>query len=154
MDNWAQRHIGTPYDADGDWASQGQAHQVLLDRMLADPYFARTGPKSTGREYFHEAWLAAHLKHTPGVSAVDVQATLATLTATTIADSLQQVARDTSELYICGGGARNAHLMRLLQQRLPAQKVLPYTIPKCGPKNLYAEHAKKSQSNACTSISS
>lgn len=123
MDNWAQRHIGAPYDADGDWASQGQAHQVLLDRMLADPYFARTGPKSTGREYFHEAWLAAHLKHTPGVSAVDVQATLATLTATTIADSLQQVARDTSELYICGGGARNAHLMRLLQQRLPAQKV-------------------------------
>lgn len=123
MDNWAQRHIGTPYDADGRWAAQGEAHQELLERMLSDPYFARSGPKSTGREYFHEAWLAEHLQHIPTVSAADVQATLATLTATTIADSLRRAAKDTSELFICGGGARNAHLMGILQRLLPEQNV-------------------------------
>tara|TARA_Y100000815_G_scaffold265015_1_gene281386 strand:- start:28 stop:1128 length:1101 start_codon:yes stop_codon:yes gene_type:complete len=124
MDNWALRHIGTPFDADGQWASQGQVHQPLLERMLADPYFARRGPKSTGREYFHEAWLAAHLQQVPGVSAIDVQASLAMLTAQSIADSLQQAASDTAELYICGGGARNSHLMRQLQRLLPHQRVL------------------------------
>ncbi|WVM90691.1 anhydro-N-acetylmuramic acid kinase [Halopseudomonas pachastrellae] len=67
MDNWALRHIGTPYDENGSWAQQGQVHDALLQRMLADPYFARTGPKSTGREYFHEAWLSVHLQHVPGV---------------------------------------------------------------------------------------
>lgn len=123
MDNWAQRHIGTPYDANGQWAAEGEVHRALLDRMLADPYFARSGPKSTGREYFHEAWLAEHLQHVPGVSAKDVQATLAALTATTIVTSLKQAANDTSELFICGGGARNAHLMNLLQQLLPEQKI-------------------------------
>lgn len=123
MDNWAQRHIGTPYDENGTWARQGQVHTDLLQRMLADPYFARKGPKSTGREYFHEAWLSAHLQHVPGVAAVDVQATLAMLTATTIADGLRQAAAETRELYVCGGGARNAHLMELLQQQLPAQRV-------------------------------
>ncbi|MEB3733941.1 anhydro-N-acetylmuramic acid kinase [Halopseudomonas pachastrellae] len=67
MDNWALRHIGTPYDENGSWAQQGQVHDALLQRMLADPYFARTGPKSTGREYFTKAWLSVHLQHVPGV---------------------------------------------------------------------------------------
>jgi len=123
MDNWTQRHTGLPYDANGDWARQGTPHQALLDRMLADPYFARTGPKSTGREYFHEGWLAAHLQHSTGIPAADVQATLAMLTATTIAHSVELAASDTKELFVCGGGARNGHLMALLQQMLPAQIV-------------------------------
>ena len=123
MDNWTQRHTGLPYDANGDWARQGHPHQALLNRMLADPYFARTGPKSTGREYFHEGWLAAHLQHSTGIPAADVQATLAMLTATTIAHSVELAASDTKELFVCGGGARNGHLMALLQQMLPAQIV-------------------------------
>ncbi|EDN72314.1 hypothetical protein BGS_0167 [Beggiatoa sp. SS] len=31
----------------------GQADRALLEAMLADPYFAKPIPKSTGRDYFN-----------------------------------------------------------------------------------------------------
>lgn len=117
MDLWAQRHLGTDYDTDGVWARQGTADPVLLAALKSDPYFSLAPPKSTGREYFHEAWLAnvlSRLSHAP--SAVDVQATLARLTAECVSAAIDAHQPDCRDVVVCGGGARNAALMKLLAE--------------------------------------
>lgn len=118
MDAWCLQHCGKAYDENGDWAASGTVHQPLLNSMLADPYFAVTGPKSTGREYFNRPWLAQQLTRFPDVPPEDVQATLLGLTAHTIANAINDVT-DTAECYVCGGGAFNQVLMNKLQTLLP-----------------------------------
>ncbi len=124
MDHWIGLHHGRTYDEDGSWAAQGCIDALLLDRMLADPYFQRPAPKSTGREYFNMAWLTGqleNLKREP--TPVGVQATLLELTARTIADALHHSTAVCDELYVCGGGARNGRLMNRLQELLKSVPV-------------------------------
>jgi anhydro-N-acetylmuramic acid kinase len=123
LDGWCQRHRGEAFDTDGAWAAAGHVHAPLLQAMLAEPYFALAPPKSTGRDLFHAAWLDARLAAHTGVSAVDVQATLAALTVESVARDLERHAPSTRALFVCGGGARNGHLMRSLAQRLQAVRV-------------------------------
>ncbi|MEZ4587370.1 MAG: anhydro-N-acetylmuramic acid kinase [Gemmatimonadales bacterium] len=42
----------TPFDVDGALAARGTVDEALLAELLADPYFDRPPPKSTGREHF------------------------------------------------------------------------------------------------------
>ena len=49
----------------------------------------------------------------------DVQATLAALTAQSVAEALLHAMSSVSTLIVCGGGARNTDLLRRLQQALP-----------------------------------
>ncbi|MCH8537097.1 MAG: anhydro-N-acetylmuramic acid kinase [Alkalimonas sp.] len=120
MDDWVQLHRQQAYDADGGMASAGQLQPELLQKMLQDPYFSQTAPKSTGREYFHLAWLQQQL--TGEESSVDVQRTLCRLTAQSIADCIRPY--QVSDVYICGGGVHHPVLMQDLQQLLsPAQVV-------------------------------
>lgn len=119
LDEWISVHLRQAYDAGGQWASQGKVSDSLLSEMLADPYFARPAPKSTGREYFNAAWLAAHLERlAEPLSPVDVQATLLELTAISVAEAVKDAAHGCEELYVCGGGSRNTRLMNRLQQLL------------------------------------
>jgi len=119
MDYWIQQHKGLAFDESGNWAREGKVIQELFRTLIADPYFSRIGPKSTGREYFNPAWLSALLATLPNsVQAVDVQATLLALTAHSIADSVMRAANDSAAVYICGGGARNSLLLEQLQHLL------------------------------------
>jgi anhydro-N-acetylmuramic acid kinase len=119
LDLWAARHRGEPFDRDGVWAASGKVVDELLRAMLAEPFFALPPPKSTGRDLFNAAWLArfAPERNTPA----DVQATLAALTATSIADAVEHTGGE--EVFVCGGGASNAHLMRTLAAALPGVRV-------------------------------
>ncbi|CAD5374315.1 anhydro-N-acetylmuramic acid kinase [Rubrivivax sp. A210] len=119
MDGWCQRHLNLAYDADGAWAAGGRVDAALLQRLLAEPYFARLPPKSTGRELFDAAWLDARLA---GISlaAVDVMATLGELTACSAAEALLGYAPATRQLLVCGGGAYNSLLMARIKSRLGA----------------------------------
>jgi anhydro-N-acetylmuramic acid kinase len=120
LDHGAQQHLGQAYDADGAWSAGGRALPALLAELLAEPYFAEAPPKSTGRDLFHPAWLAAALARQPNPCAPqDVQATLCELTAAAIAQDLLRHAPATQELLVCGGGALNGDLMRRLAHRLP-----------------------------------
>jgi anhydro-N-acetylmuramic acid kinase len=118
MDGWIARHRGSAFDADGAWAASGQVDDLLLARLRADPFFALPPPKSTGRDDFHLGWLDAALAGLPAQPAQDVQATLAELTASICADALRREAPATARLVVCGGGARNRHLMARLGARL------------------------------------
>ena len=123
IDHWCQRHTGRPWDADGAWAASGKVLPVLLQELLAEPYFALAPPKSTGRDLFHPRWLLQHLARHADARAEDVQATLSELTAQVCAADLLRHAPTTRALIVCGGGAYNRHLMARLQARLPACEV-------------------------------
>ena len=117
MDAWVRRHYNVPYDDEGRWASIGTVAPSLLEAMLADPYFSKAPPKSTGFEHFNDDWLSELIED--DAEFADVQATLAELTAATIADGIAGHAGRTREVLVCGGGVHNADLMRRLGERLP-----------------------------------
>ncbi|MDB5761877.1 MAG: anhydro-N-acetylmuramic acid kinase [Herminiimonas sp.] len=121
MDTWIAQHLGKDYDADGAWAASGVVIPALLDMLRAEPFFALAPPKSTGRDLFHQAWLAARVSSFPDAEAADVQATLAVFTASTLADAIVRHATGAKAVYVCGGGAYNSHLMRQLQRELTAR---------------------------------
>ena len=123
LDLWAQRHLGQPFDADGNFASSGSVNEALLDDLLADPFFALPPPKSTGRDLFNARWLDARLARHAPLAPASVQATLTALTATGIARAIAGHAADAADMIICGGGARNATLMATLAH-LCAPRVL------------------------------
>jgi len=117
LDQWIARHRNEPYDRDGAWAASGRVQKDLLARLMADEYFATAPPKSTGREHFNLAWLEQQLvgKLVPE----DIQATLAEVTATSIAQGLKFLPEEIGEIYICGGGTHNHHLLARLRALLP-----------------------------------
>ncbi len=119
MDAWVARHQGEPFDRNGKWAASGAVIAPLLSALLQDPYFATRPPKSTGPEYFHLDWLAAHLSGDEAPA--DVQCTLAQLTVESLAQALAQQPLDV--VRVCGGGARNTWLMQQLTDRLRGMAV-------------------------------
>ena len=122
MDAWIWRQKGQPYDKDAQWARAGNVIRPLLQQMLSDPGFARPAPKSTGREYFNYGWLERQLAHFPGLSGSDVQATLAELTAVSIAEQVL-LSGGCERLLVCGGGGRNPLVMARLASLLPGIEV-------------------------------
>ena len=123
MDSWCARHRGESFDAGGNWAASGRVVPALLESLLREPYFALRAPKSTGRDLFNPQWLDRHLAKLPHAATMppqDVQATLLDLTALTICDALNGV--EARAVFVCGGGASNARLMRRLAEiRAPHQ---------------------------------
>ncbi|QJQ96488.1 MULTISPECIES: anhydro-N-acetylmuramic acid kinase [Halomonadaceae] len=128
LDAWYARHLGGRFDADGQWAASGHVDERLLERMLNEPFFHHPPPRSTGRELFHLAWLERHLSGSEAPQ--DVQATLAELTATSIALGIEMAreqfdAPPLKALIPCGGGAHNADLLARLAQHLPETPLVP-----------------------------
>ncbi|WP_426662017.1 anhydro-N-acetylmuramic acid kinase [Rhodanobacter aciditrophus] len=122
LDAWHLRHRGEAFDRDGAFAASGKIDDALLEALLADPYFALAPPKSTGREYFHLDWLAAH----PRVGALapaDVQATLLEFTVRSVAEAIERHAPAAGDVLACGGGVHNRALMRRLGERLAPRTV-------------------------------
>lgn len=114
MDSWHNKHHAGNLDRNGDWAASGKVIGSLLATWLEDPYFHQPAPKSTGREHFNLRWLTQALAGDE--SAEDIQATLAELTAETIAREVNAFGAQAA--YVCGGGAHNSHLMTRLRALL------------------------------------
>lgn len=126
MDAWIQQSEGKQFDKNGDWAKQGKINQALLNQLLKHPFFAETAPKSTGREAFNLAWVQEQIAliNENDVNPVDIQTTLAELSARTISDEIlasikaNQIALENSEVFICGGGAHNRYLLSRISDLL------------------------------------
>lgn len=103
------------YDPDGALAARGTVDPALLDVLLAEPYYARPAPKTTGKELFHLPYLHRALAGREPATE-DLAATLTALTARTVADAVRGVGAE--EVVASGGGVRNPELMRLLTAEL------------------------------------
>ncbi len=124
MDYWCQLHTDAAYDDDGRWAASGKVDGLLLVELLADAYFRKAPPKSTGRDLFNADWLTQALARVGGTRPpADVQATLLELTARSAIDALRAAAPGTKELLVCGGGARNGALIVRLAGLWPGLRV-------------------------------
>lgn len=121
LDAWASRHLGTPRDEGGNWASQGRALPELLSQLKRHPFLSVAPPKSCGREEFGIAWLDSQLSGSENPA--DVQATLVALTVAGIAEASSHWCGSPDELFVCGGGAHNGSIMAGLAAALPYVRV-------------------------------
>ncbi|MGW7269546.1 anhydro-N-acetylmuramic acid kinase [Streptomyces sp. NPDC054864] len=106
------------YDVDGEMAARGTVDEGLLAVLLADPYYVRPAPKTTGKELFHLPYLRRALTGYEALAPEDIVATLTRLTARTVADAVRSV--HASEVIASGGGTRNPTLMAFLRDELRA----------------------------------
>lgn len=111
------------YDEDARVALTGTVDDALLTAMLADPYYALTPPKSTGKEHFHLAYVQSHLAaQGREIPVADVIRTLTELTVRTVARDVQ--AAGISFLAVSGGGCRNPLILDGLRATLPDTEVV------------------------------
>ena len=119
--NGAQR-----YDCAGQMALSGEADEAFVDELLADPWYSRSAPKSTGRERYGERFARRFLNR--GLSPADTMATAAQLTVRSILLGIDRSVRPVmpvDELLVSGGGWRNPAIMDPLRDGLAGTQVDP-----------------------------
>lgn len=109
------------FDADGRRAARGQVHGPLLERLLGEGYYALEPPKTTGKELFHLPHLQGALDAVGDVDPDDLLATLAELTARTVAAAVHGFGA--TEVIAAGGGTANPTLMGRLEEALGATRL-------------------------------
>ena len=134
-DIWINEKRGLSYDHEGEWAKSGTVNDELLNLLLDEEYFRRSPPKSTGRDLFHRPWLETKLQHFHHLTHADIAATLIELTAVTVTDAIKATSivspspssssssSSYEPVFVCGGGARNCHLLTRLIHHLPHRRV-------------------------------
>jgi anhydro-N-acetylmuramic acid kinase len=122
------RLYGRSFDKDGAIAARGRVLDTVVKHLLQTKYFSAAPPKSCGREEFGVAMtdnLLTLCKREQGRKQ-DVIATATALTAESILDAYRRfcwphlgqcapLAR-ANEMFVAGGGAHNATLMRMLTE--------------------------------------
>lgn len=114
LDFWFHKHWQKSFDAGGVMASGGEVIPILLEKALADGYFALPFPKSTGREKFNPEWLNYLLAGFAAdeFAAVDVLSTLVELTAVSLTNEIKLIdSKAEAEVFVCGGGWQNSFLV-------------------------------------------
>lgn len=131
----AVRHISggrQHYDKDGVMGLAGQSEldsgfvHSFIDSI---DYFARSPPKTTGRELFSDDMAANAVRQlrSRGISDNGIVANVTRITGETIARAYEQFVipkyGNIDEIYVCGGGAYNPNLMDFLRKRFPGSIV-------------------------------
>ncbi len=116
------------YDDEGQIAAAGAVDRALLTSLMGDPYFAKSPPKSTGREVYGEAFVTEFIQRAlvRGLSYADIVATATAFTARSIVDAYRDFVLPVTALdrvVVCGGGARNKTLVAMISDGLEAEVV-------------------------------
>jgi len=107
------------FDRAGTFAREGTANEVLLAALLADPYFARQPPKTTGREGFGAPFIERHRAALNSMPFEDAVRTLTELTIRSVAAAIQTYAPAAARTIVSGGGAHNLAILDGLRAALP-----------------------------------
>jgi len=118
------------FDKNARLASQGRSIPALLDEVLRDPYLKLAPPKSTGREYYGNAYLKKLLalgrRHRAKPNDLIRAATI--FTALSVVDALNRFVLPKTKIHqliVSGGGAHNPLILAQLSAALPGIEVLP-----------------------------
>jgi len=115
------------YDRDGIRAAKGWIKSEILEKLLEHPFYRRRPPKTTGREEFGACFTDKLYEDVQArrLPTDDLLATVTALTATTIADAYRRyLPTMPDEMILCGGGAKNATLVKMLHHQLAGVKIL------------------------------
>jgi anhydro-N-acetylmuramic acid kinase len=113
IDDFVARRRGLSHDEDGRLAASGRVDAGIVATLMSDDYFKRPPPKSLDRNHFHAALSAVE-----ALSDADGAATLAAFTVESTAAATRHFGAAPRRWLVCGGGRRNATLMRALSTRL------------------------------------
>ncbi|MFG1422886.1 anhydro-N-acetylmuramic acid kinase [Roseixanthobacter liquoris] len=116
LDDFVFARTGIPFDADGLLSEAGTADADAVARVLDHPFFALPPPKSLDRNEFR-AFVAERVR-LDGVRTEDGAATLAAITAASVAAIVPLLPAPPARWIVGGGGARNPTLMAMLEARL------------------------------------
>lgn len=112
--NRLAQKAGSPFDLDGKLAASGEVNKDLLEQLEGQGFYAFSGPRSLGREWFERDFV-------PVVESFDLPVInlLSTLTehialkvSGTIKDSIKD---NTSNILITGGGVKNIFLIERIR---------------------------------------
>jgi anhydro-N-acetylmuramic acid kinase len=120
-------HGRKTYDRHGALAAKGIVNPTLLDKMLKHPYLKRHLPKTTGREEFGLQYSRMIYKEAVArrISNEDMIATATAFTAATIAVAYRVfLPKMPQEIILCGGGAQNKTLVKMLGRQMPESKII------------------------------
>jgi anhydro-N-acetylmuramic acid kinase len=115
VNDWMAAVAGAGFDEDGATAAHGRADAGVVADLLAAPFFAAPPPKSLDRDSFKRALHAVE-----GMSLEDGAATLTAYTVGAVGLARQWLPRPPARWLVCGGGRRNAAMLRGLSLRLNA----------------------------------
>lgn len=114
-------------DHDGALASEGTVDEALLSTLLADSHLNQPPPKTTGRERYGIP-MCREIMDGYGLTvgslngerqrAADLIATITAFTARSITDAYERWLPGLDEIIICGGGARNPALLRMVAEHV------------------------------------
>lgn len=105
IDDLVLAHTGQPFDKNGELASRGAVDQAIIDRLLAQPFFLQSPPKSLDRNDFH--WLSEAVAE---MEARDAVATLTACAAAAVAAGVELLPTPPDQIVMCGGGRKNKAL--------------------------------------------
>jgi anhydro-N-acetylmuramic acid kinase len=115
------------YDVDGRIAAKGDVNKPLLKKLMQHKFLKRRPPKTTGREEFGAVFsnIIFHNAAQAGMKAEDILATATAFTAESIISAYKRFLPDLpDEVILCGGGARNKTLVRMLRDGIYKSKIL------------------------------
>ncbi len=115
------------FDENGEFAKQGKLNEILKAWFLADPYYKKGYPKTTGREYYNSAFVERLLRVAKdhSVPPHDVMNTTAWFTAESIRKGIMDIEDiDIKTLTVAGGGSHNPVIMSYLKHLLPFINVM------------------------------
>jgi len=111
IDDLMLERTGVAMDRDGEAAARGLVNEAALADLLTHSFFQRTPPKSLDRNAFSRAVV-------DGLATDDAAATLTAFTARATARALAHLPARPRRAVVCGGGARNPTLMKMLADSL------------------------------------
>jgi len=114
IDDFMLERTGVACDRDGVAAAHGHVDDAALARLLEHPFFIKKPPKSLDRNAFSRRAVSAALTG-------DGAATLTAFTAAAAARVVPLLPKPPVQWVVCGGGAHNPTMMRLLTQATGAK---------------------------------
>jgi anhydro-N-acetylmuramic acid kinase len=121
---------GGDFDTHGEKAKGGTASHELVETFLEFAFFGMAPPKSAGHHEFgcQFAWEFLSKARAAGLSREDTLASAMALTTRSIHDAVEKFVKPSGgidEVYVSGGGSRNATMMEELKAVLSPAAVLP-----------------------------
>lgn len=109
------------FDKNGGFAQKGIIISEKISSLMRDSFVRKPPPKSTGREYYNEAYIRSH---SLSLYNIDTISTLTYFTAYAVAFNIKRFVNDPiKQLVVCGGGGKNKTIIKQLSLLLNNMRI-------------------------------